>query len=207
MASRSRISFKSLVIFDREIAGSEAAVLAGVDEAGRGALAGPVVAAAVVCRPDECLSDVRDSKLISENQREKLYDMIISRADSCSTGIVDHIEIDRTNILQATLQAMRLAIDSLNVEPSLVLVDGRQIPRSGRKCVPVTGGDRASFSIAAASIVAKVTRDRIMRELDGEFPQYGFSRNKGYGTRKHLDAIERFGQCPIHRRSFRVSVD
>ena len=161
--------------------------LAGVDEAGRGALAGPVVAAAVICSPCEELSGVTDSKLIPEGTRERLYELIMERCTSCSTGMVDNDEIDRINILRATLKAMKIAVEGLSAKPSLVLVDGRRLPDLEGPSVAIEGGDGKSFSIAAASIVAKVTRDRIMREKDGE-------------------AIGRIGRSPLHRRSFRVRI-
>ncbi len=179
-------------------------LLAGVDEAGRGALAGPVVAASVICEPHEELSMVRDSKLLREPIREKLYELICERSLAFGVGIVEPDEIDRLNILKATLKAMKIAVDSLNPFPCLVLVDGRHLPSFEVTALAVKGGDGKSFSIAAASIVAKVTRDRIMREHAGEFPGYGFKRNKGYGTKKHIEAIKKRGRTSLHRLSFRI---
>lgn len=202
----SRVPFEDLVLFDRRWAGTTQGFLAGVDEAGRGALAGPVVAAAVICSPCEELREVRDSKLISENIRERLFELILEKNTACSTGIVEHDEIDRINILRATLKAMKIAVEGLGTRPSLVLVDGRQLPALSGRCEAIKGGDRQSFSIAAASIVAKVTRDRIMRGKDVEYPEYGFLRNKGYGTIEHREAIGRVGRTPIHRRSFQVKI-
>lgn len=207
MTQCARTRFDDLVRFDRQRRRRRSGCLAGVDEAGRGALAGPVVAAAVVCEPCEELGGVRDSKQLSENVRERLYEALLSRSVCLSTGIVWHDEIDRVNILQATLAAMRIAVEGLDAVPALVLVDGIAAPPLQIDCETVTGGDRLSFSIAAASIVAKVTRDRIMRGFDGDFPLYGFPRNKGYGTRMHRAALARFGPCPIHRRSFRFRAD
>ena len=204
MAVSSRVRFEDLVLFDRRRAGGAEGYLAGVDEAGRGALAGPVVAAAVICDPCEELREVRDSKLISEGTRERLYEIIVEKSTAFATGIVGNREIDRINILKATLKAMKAAVEGLGRRPSLVLVDGRQLPRIDGRCEAVKGGDGLSFSIAAASIVAKVTRDRIMREKDGEFPGFGFVRNKGYGTAEHRAAIVSIGRSPIHRRSFQV---
>jgi len=204
--SPSRAGFEDLVLFDRRRAGGAPGSVAGVDEAGRGALAGPVTAAAVICSPCEELSEVRDSKLLAENTRERLYELILEKSTACSTGIVGHDEIDRINILRATLKAMKIAVEGLGTRPSLVLVDGRDIPALKGHCEAVKGGDGLSFSIAAASIVAKVTRDRIMRERDGEYPEYGFMRNKGYGTVEHREAIGRIGRSPIHRRSFQVKI-
>jgi ribonuclease HII len=202
----SRVRFEDLVLFDRRRAGGSPGSIAGVDEAGRGALAGPVTAAAVICNPCEELREVRDSKLLTEKTRERLYELILEKSTACSTGIVDHDEIDRINILEATLKAMKMALEGLEARPSMILVDGRHRPAVTGPCEAVKGGDGLSFSIAAASIVAKVTRDRIMRERDGEYPDYGFLRNKGYGTLEHREAIGRLGRCPIHRRSFQVKV-
>jgi ribonuclease HII len=206
MALSSRVRFEDLVLFDRRWSAGGRRSVAGVDEAGRGALAGPVVAAAVICSPCDELAEVRDSKLLAEKARERLYELIIEKSSACSTGIVDHDEIDRINILKATLKAMKIAVEGLDRHPSLILVDGRQLPEILPRCEAVKGGDALSFSIAAASIVAKVTRDRIMRDLGGTYPGYGFVRNKGYGTAEHREAIARLGRSPIHRRSFRVKV-
>jgi ribonuclease HII len=206
MKGSSRVRFEDLVLFDRRRSGGAPGPLAGVDEAGRGALAGPVVAAAVICDPCEELREVRDSKLLSEKTRERLYETIIERSVSFSTGIVGHEEIDRINILRATMKAMMIAVEGLGSTPALVLVDGGQLPALTSRCEAVKGGDGLSFSIAAASIVAKVTRDRIMRGMDGEYPGYGFLSNKGYGTAEHREAIGRSGRSPVHRRSFQVKV-
>jgi len=213
MTPSSRVRFEDLVLFDRRwaggaagSAGESAGFIAGVDEAGRGALAGPVVAAAVICSPCEELREVRDSKLIAEKTRERLYELILEKSTAYSTGIVGQDEIDRINILRATLKAMKIAVEGLGKRPSLVLVDGRQLPKLAGRCEAIKGGDGQSFSIAAASIVAKVTRDRIMREKDGEYPDYGFRRNKGYGTLEHREAIGRVGRSPLHRRSFQVKI-
>jgi len=204
MMSRTDCSlYEELVAFDLESSAGGAIVVAGLDEAGRGALAGPVVAAAVICAPCEELREVRDSKLIEEGSREELYDLIKGRCTAFSTGIVENEEIDRVNILQATLKAMGDAVEALSSRPELVLVDGDRSPAIGVPCRAVIGGDGRSFAVAAASIVAKVTRDRIMRRMHDRWPLYGFTRNKGYATREHLDAIRRFDRCPLHRRSFR----
>ncbi len=206
MTASSRVHFEDLVLFDLRRAGGSRGLIAGVDEAGRGALAGPVVAAAVICSPCEELREVRDSKLLSENTRERLCELILQRSTAYSTGIVGHDEIDRINILRATLKAMKIAVEGLGHPPSLVLVDGPRLPALTGRCEAVKSGDRLSFSIAAASIVAKVTRDRIMRERDVEYPGYGFMRNKGYGTVEHREAIMRIGRSPLHRRSFQVRI-
>jgi ribonuclease HII len=200
----SRKSFEELVRFDSLLRKPPVRYLAGVDEAGRGALAGPVVAAAVICEPHDDLSRVRDSKLLSEPVREELFEIIRRRSLCFGVGIVGADEIDRSNILAATLSAMRSAIDVLDPKPCYVIVDGIHMPDIGLPAESVKNGDRRSFSIAAASIVAKVTRDRIMREMDGRFPFYGFSRNKGYGTGNHIEAIRERGYTRLHRRSFKI---
>ncbi len=199
-----RTSFEDLVRFDLEKRKPPIRLIAGVDEAGRGALAGPVVAAAVICEPHADLLRVTDSKLLPESVREELYEMICQRCLDYRVGIIGPEEIDRWNILRATLEAMRCAICSLEMAPCFVLVDGRHVPSVEIHAETVKGGDRKSFSIAAASIVAKVTRDRIMRKRDREFPGYGFRRNKGYGTREHIEAIRRSGLTAFHRRSFHI---
>lgn len=199
-----RVIFEDLVRFDAGRRGPAVRYLAGVDEAGRGALAGPVVAAAVICEPHEDLVRVRDSKLLSEAVHEDLYEAILDHSLSIGVGIVGPCEIDRSNILQATLRAMKIAVERLDVKPCRVLVDGNRSPIVERPVETVTGGDRKSFSIAAASIVAKVTRDRIMRKAGDEFPWYGFGRNKGYGTEGHIEVIARRGLTRLHRRSFKI---
>lgn len=197
------MSFPTLE-FESGIWSGGAEWIAGVDEAGRGPLAGPVVAAAVVFPKHVFLDGVNDSKKIRPRQREILYDLIRSRAAAVGVGVADEREIDRINILQATYRAMRSAILNLSVAPDHVLVDGRAIPEIAVPQTAIVKGDQKSFTIAAASIVAKVTRDRIMVEYDGQFPQYGFARHKGYGTRLHVDAIRKHGPCELHRRSFHV---
>lgn len=179
-------------------------ILAGVDEAGRGPLAGPVVAAAVILPKDLAIPGVDDSKKLSEKRREQLYDEVCARAVAFGVGIVDHEAIDRLNILQATILAMHRAIDGLILPPKFLLVDGTTFRHELIPFRTVVDGDARSLTIAAASIVAKVTRDRLMRQYDVDFPAYGFARNKGYGTPEHLDAIKRLGYCPIHRRSFHI---
>jgi ribonuclease HII len=204
MTARGRIAFDELIRFDRLRCAPPVRTLAGVDEAGRGALAGPVVAAAVVCEPCEALSRVRDSKLVSERERERLRDLIVERCAALGIGVVEPGEIDRMNILRATLEAMRAAIENLSVAPDLVLVDGIHLPPAAYPAAAIPGGDRKSFVVAAASIVAKVARDRIMRERAAVFHGYGFTSNKGYGTREHIEAIRRNGRTEFHRMSFRI---
>ncbi len=177
--------------------------IAGIDEAGRGPLAGPVVAASVILPPDASIQGVNDSKQLSPAKRNTLYQLIYAEAVSVGVGIVDAAEIDRINILQASLLSMAMATDNLRPQPDWLLVDGRfsipfHLPQQ-----PIPKGDTLSISIAAASIVAKVTRDRLMVQYDLDYPQYGFSRHKGYPTRAHREAIRRHGCCPIHRRSFK----
>jgi ribonuclease HII len=176
--------------------------IAGVDEAGRGPLAGPVVAASVIFPRDVLIEGVNDSKKISEKQREKLYDVIRAQALAVGVGIVGHEVIDRINILQATILAMHKAIEEMKGKPDFVIVDGNSFRHETLRFQNVIGGDAKSFTIAAASIIAKVTRDRMMREFDHQYPNYGFAQHKGYGTQRHLDAIREFGLCEIHRKTF-----
>lgn len=178
--------------------------VAGVDEAGRGPLAGPVVAAAVIFQRGVSVAGVDDSKVLAPADRERLFGEIRLRALAVGVGVVDHDVIDRINILNATYRAMEEAVMSLTIRPDHLLVDGDRFRDFGIPFTTVVGGDGLSFSIAAASIVAKVTRDRIMEEYDRRFPGYGFGRHKGYATREHAEAIARLGVCEIHRRSFHL---
>jgi ribonuclease HII len=176
--------------------------VAGLDEAGRGPLAGPVVAAAVVIAPDRRIRRLADSKVLSPERREELFTVIHERAVAVGVGIVDQLTIDRINILEATRVAMKLALDNLGVVPELVITDFvalRDLPCPQKNLVD---GDARCATVAAASIVAKVTRDRICDEMDERFPTYGFARHKGYGTRAHYAALVREGPCEWHRRSF-----
>ncbi len=207
MIAARAIRFEELVLFDEERRTESVRVIAGVDEAGRGALAGPVVAAAVICEPRESLCRVRDSKLLGPKERERLYGVIMSACVSSGIGIVGPEEIDRVNILQASLRAMAAAVGALSVPPALVLVDGLQLPALGVPAEAVTHGDRLSFSIAAASILAKVTRDRLMTAEARRYRGYAFGRNKGYGTAEHLAAIGRRGLSALHRRSFKIHAE
>ena len=178
--------------------------IAGVDEAGRGPLAGPVVAAAVIMPREMIIRGVDDSKRLSPAIREELAGLILRNAVAVGLGIVNHDVIDVINILQATMRAMENAVANLAVTPNHLLIDG---PRYNSSAIPYTAivdGDAKCFSIAAASIIAKVTRDRMMIEYDLQYPGYGFARHKGYGTREHLAAIRKYGPCNIHRRSFRM---
>jgi ribonuclease HII len=177
--------------------------VAGVDEVGRGCLAGPVVAAAVVLHPDKHIPGVCDSKLVPAAERERLYDRILARAVAWAVAAADPAEIDRINIHQASLRAMQRAVLSLTPLPDIVLVDAFRVPDLPMAQRGVPHGDRRCSAIAAASIMAKVTRDRRMLELHGRDPRYGFDRHKGYATADHLDAVARFGYSEVHRRSFR----
>jgi ribonuclease HII len=173
-----------------------------VDEAGRGPLAGPVVAAAVVLAPEARIAGVDDSKRLVPEERRRLFDVIQARALAVAVAVVDQVTIDRINILEATRRAMGQALAALAVEPELVLTDFVSVP--GLRCPQrnLVEGDRRSASVAAASIIAKVTRDRLMEEADREFPLYGFGRHKGYATAEHREALERHGPCALHRRTF-----
>lgn len=177
-------------------------LLAGVDEAGRGPLAGPVVAAAVILNAQQPIQGLADSKVLSPARRERLHDEILAKALCCSVAMASVEEIDRLNILQATLLAMRRAVDGLRLKPSKVLVDGNRLPPLDVLAEAVVKGDALVQAISAASIVAKVHRDRLCAQLHEEFPHYGFAGHKGYGTREHLDALDRHGACVHHRRSF-----
>lgn len=177
-------------------------VVCGIDEAGRGPLCGPVCAAAVVLPLDFEIEGINDSKKLSEKKREKLYDVITENAVAYSVSMVDAKTVDEINILQATFLAMRNAVNGLSVKPDLALIDGNQKPHLEIEERTVVKGDAKSVSIAAASILAKVTRDRYMIELDKKYPEYCFSKHKGYGTKLHYEMIEKYGICPEHRKSF-----
>ena len=176
--------------------------ICGIDEVGRGPLAGPVVAGAVILPKDCDILYLNDSKKLSEKKREELYALIMEKALATGLGVVSPERIDEINILQATYEAMRQAIGKLKCQPQLLLNDAVTIPGVSIKQVPIIKGDAKSISIAAASIIAKVTRDRMMVEYDRTYPQYGFASNKGYGAKAHIEAIKKFGPTPIHRRSF-----
>ena len=177
--------------------------ICGIDEAGRGPLAGPVVVASVIMPKDSMIEGVNDSKKISEKKRERLYDEIIENAISYSVGIVDQKEIDRVNILNATKAGLTECIKGLKVKPEIILVDALTgIDTCGIPYHSIVKGDAKSYSIAAASIIAKVTRDRIMRQWHDVYPEYNFIQHKGYGTAAHIAAIKEHGLCPLHRLSF-----
>ncbi len=177
--------------------------IAGIDEAGRGPLAGPVVVGCVIMPKDSFIEYVNDSKKISENKREMLYEKITNEAISYGTGIVWQDEIDEINILNATKKALTMALNSLKTEPDIILVDAlEKIDTKGIPYKSIIKGDAKIYSISCASIIAKVTRDRIIREYDEIYPEYGFSSHKGYGTAKHIQAIKEYGLCPLHRKTF-----
>jgi ribonuclease HII len=178
--------------------------IAGVDEAGRGPLAGPVVAAAVILPKGLSIEGVNDSKVLSAKQRERLFHDIYGKALAVGVGIVGHEVIDRINIYQASILAMRKAIEKLSIAPSIVLADGNSFKHDTWRYQNIIDGDAKSMTIAAASIIAKVTRDSLMLEYHEQYPLYGFDRNKGYGTKYHTEALRQYGMCPIHRRSFHI---
>ncbi len=177
--------------------------ICGIDEAGRGPLAGPVVVAGVIMPKDSMIEGVNDSKKVSEKKREKLYDVILEEAISYSVAIIGQDVIDEINILNATKQGVTKVVEELDVKPNLILVDAlTHINTKGIPYDSIIKGDAKCYNIAAASIIAKVTRDRIMREWDEIYPQYGFINHKGYGTAKHIEALKEYGPCPIHRKTF-----
>ena len=177
-------------------------LVCGVDEAGRGPLCGPVVAAAVILNKDEMIEGVNDSKKLSEKKRENLYDVITKKALAVGVGISDVDIIEDINILNATKLAMKQAINNLKINPDFVLIDGNQMIDIDIDAQTVVSGDAKSESIAAASIIAKVTRDRLLKDYDKKYPEYGFAKHKGYGTKAHIEAIKKYGLTPIHRKSF-----
>ena len=191
---------KAMSIFEEEY--KDYPYICGIDEVGRGPLAGPVVAGAVILPKDDMILYLNDSKKLSEKKREMLYDEIMNRAVATGIGMASPARIDEINILQATYEAMRMAIDHLKVRPDILLNDAVTIPQVDILQVPIIKGDAKSISIAAASIIAKVTRDRLMVEYDKVLPGYDFASNKGYGTKAHIAGLKELGPTPIHRRSF-----
>ena len=179
-----------------------ASFIAGVDEVGRGPLAGPVVAAAVILPSDYEITGLNDSKKLSEKRREAMDEIIRREAVSFGIGLISQDRIDEINILQATYEAMRLALEQLSPAPDMILADAVTIPGIETRQLPIIKGDAKSASIAAASIIAKVYRDHLMIEYDSLYPEYGFARNKGYGTKEHINALKEFGPTPLHRKSF-----
>ena len=191
-----------LWLYEHEAAREGFACVCGVDEAGRGPLAGPVCAAAVILPPDIQIEGLNDSKKLTDKKRRALYDVIVERAVSYGIAFADEQEIDEINILQATFLAMRRAFEKLTVTPDIALIDGNRTPGLSCRERTIVHGDALSASIAAASILAKVTRDRLMEDYDAQYPQYGFAVHKGYGTQRHYAALREFGACPIHRQTF-----
>ncbi len=189
-------------LFNDQMLVDSADLIAGVDEAGRGPLAGPVVAAAVILDPDQPIEGLRDSKKLTARVRERLAEEIKRKALAWSVAHATVEEIDALNILEATMLAMKRAIVGLSIEPNLILVDGNRIPRMNRRINAVVKGDDKVPAISAASILAKTTRDSAMMELDERYPQYGFAAHKGYGVKRHIEAIRRYGVLPVHRRTF-----
>lgn len=194
--------FNEMTGYEKEAYSRGVRFAAGIDEAGRGPLAGPVVAAAVILPENVFIENLNDSKKLTPRQRDELFDIIREKAISYGIGIVDEKCIDEINILNATKRAMCAAVKDLKPQPDLLLIDAVKLEDVCIKQIPIIKGDSLSISIAAASIIAKVTRDRIIDEMDGEYPQYGFAKHKGYGTKEHIDAIKKYGICPIHRVSF-----
>ena len=203
MKEKEEERLKQLKQIEEEIYNTGVETICGIDEAGRGPLAGPVVVAAVIMPRDSFIEGVNDSKKVSEKKRELLYDLITKEAIAWGVGIIDQKEIDRINILNATKEGLTTAIKNLEVKPDRIIVDAlKGIDTLGIPYTSIIKGDAKCYSIAAASIIAKVTRDRIMRQWDEIYPQYGFSSHKGYGTAKHIAAIKEYGLCPIHRLTF-----
>ncbi len=194
---------KDLWVFEKEATQKGCKLIAGIDEAGRGPLAGPVVSAAVILATTFHDPEITDSKKLSPKKRERLFNKIYNRAVAVGIGIVDPVEIDRINILQASLLSMAMAVENLDPQPDHLLIDGTFPISSELSQQPITKGDALSISIAAASIVAKVSRDRLMQNYHHYYPQFDFPKHKGYPTRAHKEAIREFGFSPIHRRSFK----
>lgn len=187
--------------FEKQEQSKGATLIAGVDEVGRGPLAGPVVVASVIMPTDELIEGVDDSKKLSEKKREKLYPLILEKAICYNFAVVDEKTIDEINILEATKKAMKEAITGMETTPEVVLIDAVKLDVPVRT-VSIIKGDQRSYNISCASIIAKVFRDRMMNEYAKVYPEYGFERNKGYGTKEHIEAIEKYGATPIHRKTF-----
>lgn len=203
MKEKEEERLKKLKEHENNLYSKEVKLIAGIDEAGRGPLAGPVVVGVAVMPKDSMIEGINDSKKVSEKKREKLYDLITEEAIAWSVGIADQNEIDEINILNATKLALTRAIEDLKIRPDLILVDAlNSIDTKGIPYMSIIKGDAKEYSIAAASILAKVTRDRMMRQYDEIYPQYGFGGHKGYGTAKHIAAIKEYGPCILHRKTF-----
>lgn len=203
--NRERERLRTMMAIEDEARGKGYCYIGGVDEAGRGPLAGPVVAACVILPKDVMIYGLNDSKKLSPAKRDKLYDEIREKALAYGIGIADHNYIDRVNILNATKKAMETAILSMKIKPDFLIIDAVRLDLDIEQ-LSVPRADATSASVAAASILAKVTRDRIMEKMDLKYPGYGFAQHKGYGTQAHVEAIKRLGLCPIHRRSFTAGI-
>ena len=202
MLEKEQLRLDKMLEYERKLYNEGYEYICGIDEAGRGPLCGPVVAAAVILKKDDHIEGVNDSKKLSEKKRESLFEIIKERAVAYSVGIVDEKTIDEINILEATRLAMKKAVEGLKVKAEYALVDAEKKVPISIPYTPIIKGDQLSESIAAASIIAKVTRDHMVLELDEKYPEYNFKKNKGYGTREHTDAIIKYGLCDAHRRSF-----
>ena len=195
------VKAEDLMTYENQLLAKGYKYICGVDEVGRGPLAGPVCVAAVIMPMDNLIQGINDSKKVAKAKREKLYEQIKENAIAYSIQMVDNFKIDEINILNATKQAMHDAICSLKVNPDIVLIDAVKLDIPF-KSMSIIHGDALSYSIGAASILAKVTRDRIIKEIDEKYPEYNFKKNKGYGTKEHIEAIKKYGICDIHRKSF-----
>ena len=203
MSKKEETRLKHLKEYEDRLYKTGLTYIAGIDEAGRGPLAGPVVVGVAIMKPDSFIEGVNDSKKISETKREKLYEQITNEAISWSVGIVDEKEIDKINILNATKKALTEALGKLETRPDRILVDALDnIDTKGIPYTSIIKGDAKVYSISCASIIAKVTRDRMLRKYDEMYPQYGFAKHKGYGTAMHIEALKKYGPCPIHRKTF-----
>ena len=203
MKEKEEQRLEKLKEYENELRNKGFEYICGIDEAGRGPLAGPVVVASVIMPKDSMIEGVNDSKKVSEKKREKLYDLILEQAISYGVGIIGQDEIDDINILNATKKGLTLSLQELTQKPDLIIVDAlTHIDTLGIPYESIIKGDAKCYSISAASIIAKVTRDRIMREWDKVYPQYGFATHKGYGTSAHISAIKEYGPCPLHRKTF-----
>ena len=203
-AKLAKEKYEEMKIYEKEKQAKGYELICGIDEAGRGPLAGPVVAGAVILGQDVYIPGLDDSKKLSEGKREELFEIINRQAQAVGVGIVDSNRIDQINILQATYQAMKEAISDLGITPDYLLIDSETIPQAGIPQVGIEKGDSKSVSIAAASIIAKVTRDRMLVDYAEKYPDYGFAQHKGYGTKVHRNALEKFGPCEIHRQSYKI---
>lgn len=202
LSEKEDLRLEKMLEYEKELYSKGYECICGIDEAGRGPLCGPVVAAAVILKPGDKIEGVNDSKKLSEKKREIVFEAIKERALAYSVGIVDEKTIDEINILEATRLAMKKAVEGLKVKADYALVDAEKKVPIDIPYTPIIKGDALSQSIAAASIIAKVTRDHMIIELDKKYPEYNFAKNKGYGTREHTEAIKKYGLCSAHRRSF-----